>query len=231
MHGRGTVLKNRRIKTPRRYSIPELSPAPFYTLSGDSLIGRGNKRDCHVHPDHPDLCIKVARDPERWEECHQQSVVEWYYLSHLQQREIPFDHLVACHGWVQTNRGIGLVLERVRDEKGSTAPTLGQALASGSIDHADALTLLARLKAWALKHAVVITDFSTKNLILRHRNGRRELVLVDGIGSRRAEWKFTLYQTFAFLSRRKTRRQWKRQGDGLLQSITQARLLPSNEAA
>src|SRR5690606_5573402 len=130
-------------------------------LSDDTLIGQGNKRDCHAHPQDPRLCIKVARDQARWQECHQQSVVEWYYLSHLRRQEVPFDHLVDCRGWVQTSRGIGLVLERVRDDDGGAAPTLGDALSSGHIRESEAFSLLATLKAWALKHAVVIADLNT----------------------------------------------------------------------
>jgi hypothetical protein len=202
-----------------KYPIPEHCHSPYYELSDDTLIGQGNKRDCHEHPEDSSLCIKVARHPDNWEECHQQSVVEWYYLSHLRQRRVPFDHLVDCHGWVQTSRGAGLVLERVRDDAGSAAPTLGDALAHGDIDESEAFSLLSTVRTWALEHAVAIADLNTANLMLRHRAGHRELVLVDGIGSRRAEWKFMLYQTFPALSRRKTRREWKQQGEGLARAI------------
>lgn len=202
-----------------KYPIPEHSRSPRYELSDDTLIGQGNKRDCHAHPEDPSLCIKVARHPHNWHECHQQSVVEWYYLSHLRRRRVPFDHLVHCHGWVQTSHGSGLVLERVRNDEGSAAPTLNDALTQGQIGEREAFSLLSTLKSWALRHAVAIADLNTANLMLRHRAGQRELVLVDGIGSRRAEWKFTLYQIFPALSRRKTRREWKHQGEGLARAI------------
>lgn len=202
-----------------KYPIPEHSDSPYYMLSDDTLIGQGNKRDCHEHPEDPGLCIKVARHPDNWEECHQQSVVEWYYLSHLRQRQVPFDHLVDCHGWVQTSRGAGLMLDRVRDDEGGLAPTLSDALTRGDIDEAEAFSLLSTVRTWALEHAVAIADLNTTNLMLRQRDGKRELVLVDGIGSRRAEWKFTLYQMFPTLSRRKTRREWKHQGEGLARAI------------
>lgn len=202
-----------------KYPIPDHSASPRYELSGATLIGQGNKRNCHAHPSDPALCIKVARDPRNWRECHQQSVVEWYYLSYLKRRRVPFDHLVNCHGWVQTSLGPGLMLERVRNDEGSNAPTLGSALAQGQIDEKEAISLLSTLHAWALRHAVAIADWNTENLMLRNRAGRRELVLVDGIGSRRAEWKFTLYQIFPFMSRRKTRREWRDQSEGLVRSI------------
>jgi hypothetical protein len=213
------AVMTRKFGIALKYPIPEHSRSPYYELSDDTLIGQGNKRDCHAHPEDPNLCIKVARHPDNWRECHQQSVVEWYYLSHLRRRRVPFDHLVDCHGWVQTSRGSGLVLERVRDDEGSAAPTLGDALARGQVNELEAFSLLSTLRAWALKHAVAIADLNTANLMLRQRAGRRELVLVDGIGSRRAEWKFTLYQIFPALSRRKTRREWKHQGEGLARAI------------
>jgi len=219
----GALVMTKKFGIALKYPIPEHSHSPYFELSDHTLIGQGNKRDCHVHPEDPGLCIKVPRHPDKWQECHQQSVVEWYYLSHLRRRRVPFDHLVDCHGWVQTSRGSGLVLERVRNDEGSAARTLGDALASGEIDESEAFSLLRALKSWALKHAVVIADLNTANLMLRHRAGRRELVLVDGIGARRAEWKFTLYQIFPALSRRKTRREWKHQGEGLARAIRNVR--------
>src|SRR5690606_11019082 len=56
--------------------------------------------------------------------------------------------------------------------------------------------------------------------VRRPRLGLREIVLVDGIGARRPQWKFTLYQVFPALSRHKACRQWKRQGAGLASSIS-----------
>lgn len=206
-----------------KYVIPKHPSSSSYQLSDSTLIGRGNKRDCYAHPEDPNLCIKVARYPERWQECQAQSIVEWYYTTHLKQRQVPLDHISDCHSWVQTNYAAGLVIERIRNEDGSPASTLRDALSTGRVEAAQTDRMLLELKHWLIKHAIAIADLNGANLMVKGQDGNDRLIFVDGIGSREPDWKFTLYQRHPWLARMKTKRQWKRQ-EGEMRCVLKERI-------
>lgn len=201
------------------YPIPDSPPLPCFQLDETTIIGRGNKRDCHAHPNDPRRCIKVARHLDRWVECQEQTIVEWYYTSFLKRRDIPLRHAADCYGWANTSYGPGLVLERVRNNDGSPALTLRNAIEQRTISLEDADHMLDELKQWAISHSVVIADLNTDNLMVRWKNGLAHLVIIDGLGSRRADWKFTLYQKLPWLARFKTQRQWERQEISLFDTL------------
>lgn len=203
------------------YLIPDVSDQAALELDNSLRIGRGNKRDCYVHPDDAGQCIKVARHPERYAECQEQSIVEWFYLNHLKERHVPLTHIVDCYGWVNTRQGPGLALERVQEDDGRSALTLREALHKGQVSRSQLVRMLAVLKHWATRYSVVISDLNTDNLMVRPGDDDNDaiLVLVDGFGSRKPDWKFTLYQRCLPFSRIKTQRQWKRQEVTLFDTV------------
>ncbi|WP_192036697.1 YrbL family protein [Halomonas sp. YLGW01] len=203
----------------KKYSIPDISRGSPLVLRNSLRIGRGNKRDCYVHPDDAGQCIKVPRHPTRQDECQEQSIVEWHYINHLKQRCVPLAHVIDCHGWVYTSQGVGLVMERVQDDDGAPALTLRDALIQRRISRGQIERMLAILKDWAIAHAIVIADLNTDNLMIRSGETESVFVLVDGFGSRRPDWKFSLYQKLPSLSRWKTKRQWKRQEVTLFKTV------------
>ncbi|GHA87925.1 YrbL family protein [Modicisalibacter luteus] len=202
-----------------KYQIPHYPESPRFELDDASLIGQGNKRNCHAHPGDPAHCIKVARYQERWEECQEQSIVEWHYLRFLKRRRIPLHHVADCYGWVTTTSGVGLDLELVRNDDGTPALTLRNAMQNGAVSMDSIHTMLSELKAWALRHAVVIADLNTDNLMVRWTEGIPHFVIIDGLGSRHPGWKFYLYQRCKWLARFKTRRQWERQEKALFETL------------
>jgi len=204
-----------------KYFIPEVSDQAALRLDDSLRIGRGNKRDCFVHPGDAGQCIKVARHQDRWEECQEQSIVEWFYLNHLKKRQVPLTHIVDCYGWVKTHQGAGLAMERVQEDCGGSALTLREALHKEQVSRDQLVRMLAELKKWATKYAVVVSDLNTDNLMVRPGDGESDasLVLVDGFGSRKPDWKFTLYQRCLSFSRIKTKRQWKRQEVTLFDTV------------
>lgn len=193
-------------------SIPAATGgAPIYQLDEHTRIGLGHRRECHAHPERFSRCIKVAREASTADRADQNSV-EWRNFLALERRGVPLHHVARCHAWVRTNRGPGLVCERIRNADGRFARTLDEDVAHGAIEWAQTQALLAELEHWTLTFAVVVADLRSMNLMVRHGNNDMHLVFIDGLGGRRIDRNFVLRQHVPWLARRKTRRQWQKQG-------------------
>ena len=79
-------------------------------LNLTELIGSGNERDCFIHPDNPKYCVKVTKPGVVG---RRQNEIDMAYFEVLKRRNISSPHIPACHGWVETNRGKGIVVERI----------------------------------------------------------------------------------------------------------------------
>lgn len=91
--------------------------------------------------------------------------------------------LAHPRGFVMTDRGLGLAMEKIRDEKGDLAPPLRTLLETGAFD-AEALSRLNRFAADLYAFNIIGTDVSPGNILYETRKGRNRFVLVDGIGAR-----------------------------------------------
>lgn len=90
-------------------------------LTEDLFIGRGYERACYRHPMDRNLCIKVSetgRIPRK-----QQNPVEFKYHKKLAARNIDWSHIARCHGWIETDKGKGLVFDLKHDENGNRTVT------------------------------------------------------------------------------------------------------------
>lgn len=218
------ALLNKTSRFFLRHGVPAHATNPVYTLTAETRIGRGSKRDCHLHPDDPDLCIKVPRKPEK-ADAQQPSIVEWHCATTLDRRGVTFQHRARCHGWVETNRGAGLVMERVRNPDGEPSLTLYEFARKQQLAGEQVARLFADLKRWVLANAVPVTDLNSGNLMVRHNDGQPYLVLVDGIGGQKVKLKFVLYRRFRWFARLLSRSRWKR-----LERIAYAELTPGGVA-
>jgi len=189
------------------YGIPYIPATSFVELSEGDLIGKGNKRACYKHPDDQKLCIKVAHKATTWHE----NVIEWIYINHLKQQDVPLDHLIDCYYWTNTNFGPGLVFERVMDEDGTPSPSLAEAIRTRRVEISDISPMLEFLKKWAIHHSVVVAELNSVNMMVQKKNGSYNLMMVDGVGGRdRITWKFYMYMKSNVFSRMKTRKQIRR---------------------
>ena len=174
-----------RAPDPRAATIG--TPA-LLALDDASLIGRGSGRACHVHPHDPGLCVKVPYNERGRKECRR----EWLYLRRVERRygAVVHAHAARLHGPVPTDRGEGWVAERVRDAfSGETSAPLTRALTRASFDAARERWREAfeALVAWTRHSGVVVRDWSATNLCAqRLADGRRRLVVIDGIGPKTA---------------------------------------------
>jgi hypothetical protein len=168
-------------------------------LSGRRALKFGAYRAVYQHPDDDDLLVKVIR-PEFIR--RQRERTTWYnswrrhghfksfmrelenYLVLQQRSNEPLPFVQRFAGVVDTDRGMGMVVGKVRAADGSLAPTLAKVVKQQGFTpglRAQVEQLLREVS----DHHVVICDVSPTNMVLAgdHAHGNR-LVVIDGFGER-----------------------------------------------
>lgn len=181
----------------------------FVTLSDSLLIGSGTERDCYQHPDDPNLCIKVnngGKSPLKKKPAKQNEIEYRYYKRFLNRLHSPAI-IPRCYGWIDTDKGQGLVFDLIRSKNGEVAPSLLQALEANQIQVEEAYDLLRKLKQQMLLEIIIPSDLHPRNILLQTTDEQTHLVLIDGIGNRNLV-KFA--DVIPWLGRLKIERHWHR---------------------
>lgn len=168
-------------------------------LQGAEIIAAGNTRDVYRHPDDPALLIKVIR-PSAIEKRYG-SGGPWYKFKRRRYR-----HLIAVlrevreqiavqavghvHprflqkivGFVETDFGMGLVVEAVRTRDGGYGPTVAK-LANKSLMDAAKIQALDRFLDEVIASPVIVADLNSFNVVYSDAPPEEpHFVLIDGIG-------------------------------------------------
>lgn len=170
----------------------------FVSLKEAEPLAKGRMRLVFRHPHDASLLIKVIRPDiigQRWGEG-----APWYkkrrryglYISYI--REV--DEYIAAYashgkplsfaqkitGFVETDFGLGLVMEAALDEKGNLAPTVSELINTRRFDDA-ASQLLEHFIDAVVASDLIIADFNLNNIVLAHdRVLGNQFVLIDGLG-------------------------------------------------
>ncbi|HLQ85121.1 MAG TPA: YrbL family protein [Salinisphaeraceae bacterium] len=211
---------------PQLIQIPACPPEPLYNLDDSTLIGKGAVRECHQHPDDSDLCIKITCDIAN-ERKRGQNNLENYLNNVLHNRGVSTRHLPRCHGWVATNFGPGLVLDRVHDLDGQTSLTLRDSLLAGETSESQFWTMFAELRFWAVTEGMPVYDVEIDNMVVRQDGIKPHLVITD-CGTK-VKFKYVLYGKWPWYASLYTRSHWRKYKQIMREEI--ARLFANNDAA
>jgi hypothetical protein len=168
-------------------------------------LGEGFHRICYVHPGDDGLCVKVPKEAKD----EVDNEIDFIYSKHLEKRDVPLTFLPRCHGWVETSRGRGLIFQRIRNADGSECEPFRSYLLDGRLNLVKAMPLLNELRDYLLEHSILLADVGLTNLLVQELRGRRVIYLIDGLGSRKLHFKFTLRRMVPFLSRSRTKQKWR----------------------
>jgi hypothetical protein len=167
-------------------------------LADETPVAKGRMRLVFRHPHDPTLLVKVIRPEvidQRWG-----SGMPWYkkrrrygqYISFIRETEeyiagyaqhggsVPFAQKII--GYVETDMGLGMVMEAALDADGNLAPTLAQ-LALDKIFDDGMRAELQLFSADLIESDIIVADLNPANIVraLDPEHGHH-FVIIDGLG-------------------------------------------------
>jgi hypothetical protein len=175
---------------------PSARSTAVISLRHAKALASGSQRQVFDHPEDSTLLIKVMRPA---------GVIPWYrrrlksrygqFRSALREIEEyvalqagaaeDVDLVERVAGIVETDMGLGLAVEALRDPAGNLAPTLADVIRRGEFSPAVRANL-DRFIARVLATNLVAYDTKARNIVFAHdlATGEDRFVLVDGMGER-----------------------------------------------
>jgi hypothetical protein len=168
-------------------------------LAGNEPLARGLMRHVYAHPHRDDVLVKVVRadaieqrfrGARGWLRSRARARQYGVYLRELGEyvalraREPVAAPIVRVYGLVETDLGLGQVVERLHGEDGGLAPTLERLV----LRHGDAAWIrdgVERLFDDVLAFGVILSDMHVGNIV--HgigADGVPRFTLVDGFGEK-----------------------------------------------
>lgn len=177
-------------------------------LDEKDFLARGGERNCYIHPHDDNKVIKVVHRNEKHNE---QNKLEYKYYNFLEKNNKPFEHLTKCFGFINSNFGLGLVYERVKDYNGIPSKSFKIFLENKFFDLEEEKSLIDELKEYLFKNDILFIDVDLSNVFCKQiSENRYKLIIIDGLGARRLNWRFYFYLYSKKFTRYKIKKQWKK---------------------
>jgi PhoP regulatory network protein YrbL len=176
------------------------------TLKPAAMIGKGLHRECFIHPEDINKCIKVVVYGNQQETDREQS-----YYHFLKKQKIAWDMLPKFYGNIDTNMGLGAVFDLIRDHNGQISNSLEHFLKDKefvSNNRQSLLKALNNLKAYLLTYNIITMPIKSKNVLYqRTSDSNGVLHVIDNIGN--ADF-IPLATYSSFWGNKKILRRWNR---------------------
>ena len=189
------------------------------TLDDKLLVGRGTLRACYQHPEDETLIIKVGRsDQDGGIDANRK---EFLSYQKIRERHVKLDHISHCHGFIETDRGQGLVCDCIRDSNGEIAKTIWDIVVYEEDCDIDKILKTARtLCDYLISQDLFLFDINLKNIVLREGSDNSyRAYAIDLKGPYDNKEFLQLSSRITFLGRRKL----KRRAQQLFERIVQFR--------
>ena len=177
-------------------------------LHNNLLFSKGSERACYIHPNDNSKVIKIIYHKKS---NNNQNELEFKYYKYLDTKDIKYSHITRCYGWVNTNLGKGLVFDRIVNFDGLTSKQLTYFLQNKLLSNNIEKELLSELKQYLNKNNILFTDIATLNVLCQEiEKGKYRLVIIDGLGPKRDNFKFIIYKYLKLYSKYKGYKQWNK---------------------
>ncbi len=175
---------------------------------------QGGNRLCFFHPNDDSLCIKIPR-PDRTPELRRQQKPfpkNLKPLSHFDENknelmeiqrieknigDKAFSLIPHCFGMVDTDLGVGLCLEMIKDYDGKVSLSLKQYLWINGMTPSLGLALKSFAEQWQ-SLGMPSRDLLLHNIVVQQDiAGVKRLVVIDGLGWAGFTWLYTNFKSLA----------------------------------
>lgn len=178
-------------------------------LNNNYLLSRGSERTCYIHPFDTNKVIKIIYNKKELN--NNQNDLEFKYYSYLNSKNISYEHITKCFGWVDTNLGKGLVFERVLNYDNSIPKQLTHFLQHKIFTIEEETLLLNELKTYLETNKILFMDVATLNVLCKKiSSSKYKLIIIDGLGPKRDGLKFWLYTNIELYNTYKQKKQWNK---------------------
>lgn len=175
-------------------------------IDKSSFFGKGHHRECYVHPENKNRCIKIIFDGT---DQSPQIMREKKYYKHLEKRNISWDMLSRYYGDVETNMGLGAIFELILDNDGQVSKTLEYYLENHqkTDEYYDDLSQsLVNFKDYIFTHRIITSRLYPRNITCQKgESGIIRLSLIDNIGN--SDF-FPISNYSKYFARKKISRRW-----------------------
>lgn len=195
-------------------------------LSDADLLGKGSSRECYVHPEDGDKCVKVTYSANR--------TITHEEMKHYRRyirRGISWDMMARAYGFFSTNRGVGAVFSLARDYDGEISKSLDFYLQPGHeslLSEQELRSAMAVFRSYLQRERIIVRELKADNLIYQKLGpAAGKLILIDGVGNN----EFLPVANYSVLfARRALKRKWKKfegsllsryPGNGMLQRVVE----------
>lgn len=177
-------------------------------LCEKDFLAKGGERNCYISPKDYTKVIKIVHRKEKHNE---QNKLEYKYYNFLKKNKKPMNHLSECFGFVETNLGLGLVYKRIMNYDNSPSQSFKFFLEKKVFTPREEDELVEELKKYLFKNDILFIDVDLSNVFCQQISKNKfKLIIVDGLGSRRLNWRFYLYLLSNNFTKYKIKKQWKK---------------------
>lgn len=143
-----------------------LGHQPILHLSEQMVINRGRERVCYIHPENSHLVIKIPRNSRGRNAGANQDELQGYLILREEGKDLSFAS--HCHGFIDTDRGQGLVCDCIRDDDGAIAKTIWDIVVFQDECDVDYIIKVAeRLCDFLMSNQIWLFDLNLKNIALK----------------------------------------------------------------
>jgi hypothetical protein len=200
-------------------------------LNQNEYLAEGMTRYVYVHPENPDLLIKILKCTiKKWVNNEELSVRNYHRFFKYLLRELaeyarlklhfapnsPSNYIQQIIGFADTNLGLGLVVQAEKNEQGNYAKTLFDVITDGQFNE-QAEQHLEEFLAHMTDIDICVIELTANNVVYAFKPSKGyHFVLVDGFGEKTllsfAQYSFSLRK----IKRIKTIKSLRRQVSYLL---------------
>lgn len=190
-------------------------PSTILELSPESEIAKGATRRCFLHPQNPNILIKIEKD-----EKSKSNIWEAKYYGEVAEKYGEVTGITKLFGFVDTNLGKGLMVEAVRNADGGLSRRIADIVENpDKVGHwslekvyAAVQELTDRLIAMDIRQF----DLNMGNIVIREdEKGNYTACIIDLKGPYDNKEHIPLSSWFSFFAKRKM----KRRSEKLLRSL------------